>query len=301
MEAFLARDPGLKETAQRAFVAYAKAVFLMKNKKIFNVRALNTDAFAKSLGLAIPPRIRFLQRMNAKNKEENVINSEQTPNIEFKDSDEDDTIVETKTELSGAFQIPDDSDSDDGILKVKRQDHDIDLPSETELQLNDNVKNQKKNKVLTKAAVAKKLMKKKIKPNKKVVFDDEGNVIMQATKEKQSDLAQQYENEDTGGIDIEKAKKVLREEDRFDKQLFKEKVKAKHKETKKKLKEKRKQQEQEEMDDFGSNSEDEPDLSWLPDPDQIYGDNGANETSEKDDETNEETITNGVEESTLQR
>nr|CAD7460418.1 unnamed protein product [Timema tahoe] len=47
MEALLARDPNLKASAQRAFVTYAKSVFLMKNKQVFNVGALDTDAYSK--------------------------------------------------------------------------------------------------------------------------------------------------------------------------------------------------------------------------------------------------------------
>lgn len=47
MEALLARDVSLKESAQRAFVAYVKSVFLMKDKEVFNVRALNTDSYAR--------------------------------------------------------------------------------------------------------------------------------------------------------------------------------------------------------------------------------------------------------------
>lgn len=44
----------------------------MKDKEIFNVHALNTDTYANSLGLAIPPRIRFLQRMQKKMSNNNV-------------------------------------------------------------------------------------------------------------------------------------------------------------------------------------------------------------------------------------
>lgn len=62
IEAFLAQNPELKASAQRAFVSYIKSVFLMKNKKVFNVMALNFDAFAKSLGLVVTPRVRFLDR-----------------------------------------------------------------------------------------------------------------------------------------------------------------------------------------------------------------------------------------------
>lgn len=294
MEAFLARDPTLKETAQRAFVSYAKSVFLMKNKKIFDVQSLDTDAFAKSLGLAIPPRIRFLQRLNARsstatalanfNDECKSANSDKNLKLEFNDSgvSEDDTPVTTTLEGKAPFHVSDDSDSDDdGILKVKRKDHDIELPSENELQLNESTKSRKK-KVLTKAAVAKKVLKKKIVPNKKIIFDEDGEAVIQATKEKRSELAQKYEKEDEGGIDIEKARKVLREEDKYDKQLFKQKVKAKHKDAKRKLKEK-KRKEQEDKDEFGSDDEEEPDLSWLPDPDKIYGSKEMDEEEIEDE------------------
>lgn len=47
LEALLARFTDLKETAQRAFVAYMKSVFLMSDKEIFDVSKLDTEAFAK--------------------------------------------------------------------------------------------------------------------------------------------------------------------------------------------------------------------------------------------------------------
>lgn len=286
MEAFLARDPELKERAKRAFVSYGKSVFLMKNKKVFNFEALNIEAFSKSLGLAIPPRIRFIQKMNARINA--AVKKEQlTPKIKLIASEEEDTTLETKLEDKKPFQVPDDSDDDDDILKVKRQDHDIDLPSENELEINDSVKSRKK-KSLTKVAIAKKLLKKKIKPNKKIMFDEEGKPVTEATKEKQSELAREYENEDVGGIDILKAREVLKEEDKFDKQLFKEKVKAKHKEMKRKLKEKKKKEEEDDVDEFGTDSEEEPDLSWLPDPDKVYG------NSTENNETVEENVDEAV-------
>lgn len=76
---------------------------------------------------------------------------------------------------------------------------------------------------------------------------------------------------------------MLREEDAFDKQMFKAKVKAKHKEEKRKLKALKKQEE----DEFEESELDEgPDLSWLPDPDKIYGKKSDNE----EDETNSNEI-----------
>lgn len=46
-ESLLARDINLKECAQRAFKSYLKAVWLMKDKAVFDVTALDLDAFAR--------------------------------------------------------------------------------------------------------------------------------------------------------------------------------------------------------------------------------------------------------------
>lgn len=316
MEAFLARDPQLKDTAQRAFVSYAKSVFLMKNKSIFDVHALDTDSFAKSLGLAIPPRIRFLQRQKARSAKPTVTGAvnkkyfttdsdeevtkessaqEQLEGYESTDSGVGEGCKPTSSssdkEESRPFCVSDNSDdSDADILMVKRKDHDIELPTPNEIDLLAN--KGKKKKALSRAAMAKKILRKKIAPNKKIVFNEEGEALVEGTKHKRSELAAEYENENEGGIDIEKAKMVLKEEDKFDKQLFKEKVKLKHKEEKKKLKEQRKKK-REEQDDFGSESEgEEPDLSWLPDPDKIYGpkhsDDEENDTFKHEEETEPE-------------
>lgn len=84
-----------------------------------------------------------------------------------------------------------------------------------------------------------------------------------------SRLAREYENnDDKGGIDIEQAKQMMREEDVYDKQLFREKVKAKHREEKRMAKEEAKRAE---MEDASSSDEASVDLSWLPDPDKVYG------------------------------
>ncbi len=62
VQAHLASDRELKEEAQRAFQSYLKSVFLMRDKLVFDVFKLDTDSFAASLGLAVPPRVRFLQK-----------------------------------------------------------------------------------------------------------------------------------------------------------------------------------------------------------------------------------------------
>ena len=86
-----------------------------------------------------------------------------------------------------------------------------------------------KPKIKSKAAVAKKLMKKKILPNKKVLFNEEGEALPDLHRERQSELAKKYKQEDASGIDIDRAKEILKLEDQVDKKLQRERVKAKHK------------------------------------------------------------------------
>lgn len=266
MEAFVAQSTELKESAQRAFVAYIKSVHMMKNKKVFDVESINFDEYAKSLGLVVTPRVRFLQRIKKRREQQKGGDAGSAA-----DDSESDGDAQQKKQLKSidlSSLMADDSDEDAGLMTLKRKDHEIE-ESEDETPLED-VKEKKKGKLITKAALAKKLIKKKIVPNKKIQYDEEGNEVVNTAKQLQSDLAREYEEADDGGIDIEKAKELLREEDKFDKQRFKELVKQKHRDKKSKLK-KKKPQEDDEADEFGSESGDEPDLSWLPDYDKING------------------------------
>ncbi|XP_029166920.1 probable ATP-dependent RNA helicase DDX10 [Nylanderia fulva] len=328
LEALLARDVTLKETAQRAFVAYVKSVFLMKDKELFNVHSLDTDAYAKSLGLAIPPRIRFLQRMQKKmlaensietgQEETNKISTDSEDNSEQEDRDSSDTSIPNTTTNSEKKLIKkedlvplqfDDSDDDD-ILTIKRKNVDID--GEIPVIEKDETKNKKK--PITKVALAKKILRKNIVPNKKTTFDDEGQEVVDSTKTKMSALARQYEDEVESGINIELAKQILREEDQFDKQRFREKIKEKHREEKRKLKAKKIEENDEEEegasllkkeDADNDVSEDEssegegPDLSWLPDPDKIYG--KQRNTDEEESSSSEFEETESEEENLIHR
>ncbi|CAH0720285.1 unnamed protein product, partial [Brenthis ino] len=295
IEGLLSDNTDLKQTAQRAFVSYIKSIFLMKNKDIFNVQLLDTDAYARSLGLIVPPRIKFMHKYNKNSTENRVKNIAADPIEKLKakaaydegsdqdesESDHEPVIQQECKQVKIKKEIPkfdfhnDDDSDEDGFFKVKKKNVNVDITPATE----EHLPSKKNAKPLTKAAVAKKILKKKIKVNTTVKFTEDGEVIDDEKKDVKSDLAKQFVNEDVGGIDIEKAKEVLREEDKFDKIRFREKVKAKHKEQKRKIKNKKK--EEEEKDDFGSQSEsDGPDLSWLPDPDKVYdgkhsGDEGA--------------------------
>ncbi|XP_015115282.1 probable ATP-dependent RNA helicase DDX10 [Diachasma alloeum] len=330
--ALLVRDVALKETAQRAFVAYVKSVYLMKDKKIFNVHALDTDAYAKSLGLAIPPRIRFLQRLQ-KNIDKKQEKKEKKVG-ESKDDEEDEDLGEklernrrgsdedsgndsdeeegrknagdsddgegeqrTISKGSGAGMFGGDESDDEDILTIKRKNVEIEGDLE-EGEEEEKVEGKSKKKALTKAAVAKKLMKKKIVANTKKTFDDEGREKIDSSRSKVSEMAREYENQESSGIDIELAKKVLQEEDKFDRERFRERIREKHREEKRKMKAQKKK---EQSDDEGEDEEeplesgDEPqgseesdsdglDLSWLPDPDKIYGPKTSSNEEESEGE-----------------
>lgn len=68
--------------------------------------------------------------------------------------------------------ISDDSDDDNDVLTIKRKNIDLDdIPA-----VENNDEKVSKKKLVTKVAVAKKILKKKIVPNKKTVFDEDGQV-----------------------------------------------------------------------------------------------------------------------------
>jgi len=306
MAALLASDKGLKESAQRAFNSYIKSVYLMKNKKVFNVNSINLSKFAESLGLATTPRVRFLERQVKNNAKQ--LNGDGFIGLdkEKQDKNDDNKSPGIREEDDKISMQNVDEDSDDDIFTVKRKDHTIDEDGENSIEvLAEHLNIKKKDKVLTKAQLAKKMMKKKIKANTKVNFDEEGDIVSEATKQKLSKEGKEYEEDGAdrigGGINIEKAKEVLKAEDKFDKATERARIKEKHKEDKKKLKEENRRKAKEER---GENSEDgedesdysEPDLSWLPDPDKVYGKEGENIESgsegdnSESDEAPEETV-----------
>ncbi|KAJ3305986.1 ATP-dependent RNA helicase dbp4 [Blyttiomyces sp. JEL0837] len=67
MVMFCSRDPEIKYLAQKAFISYMRSVYLQSEKSIFDVHALPAEAFAESMGLPGAPKIKFVQKKNAKN------------------------------------------------------------------------------------------------------------------------------------------------------------------------------------------------------------------------------------------
>ncbi|KFO72896.1 putative ATP-dependent RNA helicase DDX10, partial [Cuculus canorus] len=361
MQAFLAQDQELKDKAQRCFVSYLRSVYLMKNKEVFDVFKLPLAEYALSLGLAMAPRVRFLQKVQKqlcaneaadgmdrlKETEQNknsisLINSEGVEKCETNFSgkasskktkakerrketeecpassegdeesgeSEDDSkeVIEEEEEkeipVSSSVQNPDsmqffedddDDDDDDAkdldLLTVKRRNvfgidaKDNPAPNESKSKMK---------KKTTKTQEAKKILKKKFKVNTKIVFNEDGELVQQWPPVQKSSLAKADEEDDASGINLDKAKEILREEDKFDKEEYRKKIKEKHRE--KRLKEKAARREarnknaqaEEETVAFlaHSGSEEEFDPSTLPDPDK-YKDSDEEQDSVSEDSCSE--------------
>ncbi|KAK9402437.1 putative ATP-dependent RNA helicase DDX10 [Crotalus adamanteus] len=316
LQSLLAQDQDLKERAQRCFVSYLRSVYLMKNKEVFDVLKLSIAEYALSLGLAVAPRVRFLQKVQKKmhTMEPEKEGTEQAEDTQFSLTDEDlekcrrifsrtgmlgqketegksspdeealqspseleelAKVHESKPESLNVFEDDDDDDDNDAskdVLIVKRRNV-FGLESEEKAPLaTQNVKVKKK---ITKTKEAKKVLKRNFKVNTKILFTEDGELIQQWPPAQKSTLEEEEDGDDCNGINLDKAKERLQEEDKFDKEEYRKKIKEKHRE--KRLKEKAARREARKMNAKieedtvalldHSDSDEEFDPSTLPDPD----------------------------------
>lgn len=267
-EALLAKHIWLKESAQRAVKAYAKNVYLMTDKSIFKYESLNMSDFAKSFGLLSAPRIRFIERKLK-------IGQHLNKNVEQ-------TSIDNNNEQKGMEKIKIENDEDDedfnDLFKVKKYDFNHLDKDPIDIDIT------KPRKILTKAAVSKRLLKKNIKLNTKIVFDDDCNAISEVVNKQTSEHVKKLD-EIESGIDIELAKKIMKDEDAIDKKLYRNIIKQKHLEKKLKMKEMKNNKFKNQTEDDNEEStfclEDDgltqKYIDELPDPDKIYA-----ETKEED-------------------
>lgn len=61
LKELLAKYPNINQLAQRAFVTYLRSIHIQKDKEIFDVTKLSIDEYSMSLGLPVPPKVRFLK------------------------------------------------------------------------------------------------------------------------------------------------------------------------------------------------------------------------------------------------
>ncbi|XP_061743912.1 probable ATP-dependent RNA helicase DDX10 [Nerophis ophidion] len=307
LQAFLAQEKEQKERAQRCFVSYLRSVFLMRNKEVFDVFKLRLREYALSLGLAVAPRVRFLNRAQAQRagkaqeaeseeEEEEELRSF-TAQLRGEDAESEDDEVEVKTLLGEDGEEDEDDLKDLDILTLKTKD--VFCREEDQDSEESTCGPAKSTQKLSKFKQAKKVLKRNFKVNTKVAFTDEGQAqqVWPPLQRPAASLQEEDEDdeEEVSGISLEKAKERLRREDReFDKPEYSRKVKAKHREKKLKAKEAKKEAKKKPAPTSGSEDQDEEDEviayldhdgqdhfdpSTLPDPDRRSSD----EEEEEDD------------------
>ncbi|XP_039985139.1 probable ATP-dependent RNA helicase DDX10 [Xiphias gladius] len=265
LEAFLAQEKEQKERAQRCFVSYLRSIYLMKNKVVFDVFKLQIQEYAVSLGLAVAPRVRFLNKVQVQRAERdgqteevqseeeeelksykaqlrrNVLhgegqNSESENSDVAEESGNEQDVDNCRTLLLGA----DDKDEDDSdlrdldLLTVKRRDV-FSLTGDQESLEEPSMGSKKKMEKETKFKEAKKVLKRNFQVNTKVTFNEEGEAVQLWPPVQRAVTGE--EEEEVSGIDMEKARERLKREDQeFDKREYSRKVKAKHRELRLKAK-----------------------------------------------------------------
>ncbi|XP_058271799.1 probable ATP-dependent RNA helicase DDX10 isoform X2 [Hemibagrus wyckioides] len=259
LEAFLAQEKEQKERAQRCFVSYLRSIFLMKNKDVFDAFQLKLPEYATSLGLAVPPRVRFLNKAQKQKDEvtqetgtaadsdsdEELKNfkaqfrRDQSSSPDSQSEEEEDEEEESGEEVKPGDRLCSDDDDENEDLKdldlltVKRKD--VFNVGEDEEEQEDPMGKSKK---VSKFKEAKKAQKRNFKVNTKKVFTDNGEAVQQWPPLQRTGVPDDEEDdEDVAGINIEAAKERLRREDQeFDKKEHSRKIKDRHRE--KRLKEK---------------------------------------------------------------
>uniref|UniRef100_A0A8C4K0C5 ATP-dependent RNA helicase n=1 Tax=Dromaius novaehollandiae TaxID=8790 RepID=A0A8C4K0C5_DRONO len=254
MQAFLAQDQELKERAQRCFVSYLRSIYLMKNKEVFDVFKLPLAEYALSLGLAVAPRVRFLQKaqkqlsVNVTAEEtDHLKETKQNKNISSSISEEE--VEKYRTNFSGTVSVDKtneedrrketeeyasssegtgDGESEEELKEVSEEEEEKEVSVNVISSFMQSASNSKLKKKATKTQEAKKILKKKFKVNTKIVFTEDGELVQQWPPVQKSSLAKADEEDDANGINLDKVKEILREEDKFDKEEYRKKIKEKH-------------------------------------------------------------------------
>nr|XP_058952989.1 probable ATP-dependent RNA helicase DDX10 [Pocillopora verrucosa] len=261
LEAFCAQDLEIKQWAQKSIVSYARSVFLQSNKKIFDVNQLPLDAFAQSLGLPNPPRIRFLKKAEkryGKQDDSQIdvigLSSRLEENSGSSDEETRDEESNDARDLGNSAKMIDVSAPQDDLLVLKKRHIDFDPgPPLKEEEIPEKEKKSRKPK--SKIAVAKKILNKNVKVNTKIVFDDEGEPVtiegapLDHTGKPESSnetlepvpLSESHKRQ-VGGISVAESRDLMREADLIDRKVERERIRSKHKEQRKKIKKRRREE-----------------------------------------------------------
>ncbi|KAI9649877.1 ATP-dependent RNA helicase dbp4 [Ciborinia camelliae] len=259
------QDPELKYLGQKAFVSYAKSIFLQKDKEIFNINQVDLEGYASSMGLPGAPKIKFHKGNDAKNVKNAprgaIESSDEDSEAEKKPKKKDevrtkyDRMFERRNQdvLSGHYSkmIADDdiakvgdgtadADEDNDFLSVKRV-----LPVDNDDSSDDSdggvatgplgkvIEGISKNPIVIDSKRKEKLLKSKKNLLKlkdrgtKLVFDAEGNPHQVYELEDEEDFRARGTAEEQRAKFLEEEAERVREADLLDKQTAKDKKREK--------------------------------------------------------------------------
>ncbi|KAF7854499.1 uncharacterized protein EAF02_011674 [Botrytis sinoallii] len=261
------QDPELKYLGQKAFVSYAKSIFLQKDKEIFNINQVDLEGFASSMGLPGAPKIKFQKGNDAKNvknaprgaieSSDDDSETEKKPKKKEEVRTKYDRMFERRNQdvLSGHYSkmIADDTpvkdvdgtadaDEDNDFLSVKRvipvgnndsSDDDDDDDVAATVPLGKVIEGISKDPIVIDSKRKEKLLKSKKKLLKlkdrgtKLVFDEEGNPHQVYELEDEEDFRARGPAEEQRAKFLEEEAERVRQADLLDKQTAKDKKREK--------------------------------------------------------------------------
>ncbi|CAK9321847.1 unnamed protein product [Citrullus colocynthis] len=237
LSALLVKYPNFQQLAQRAFITYLRSIHIQKDKEIFDVMKLSIDDFSASLGLPMTPKIRFIDQKRRSQK----MSANPSTFLALESSGNENAFSMSDGELEyGDFK-----ESDQGLLPP------TDTPSS---EVEDAV------------PPTRILKKKKLKINvhrpvgTRVSFDDDGNPLAPLAR-----LADIKGSNETFVVDkdqknefYKKRREELKQADKEDKLLNRNRLKEKRKEKMNKMKKRAAKESQDEEDDVSGSEEERP-------------------------------------------
>lgn len=180
LQALCAQDQAIKYLAQTAFKCYCRSVYLAHDKTIFKFDQLPLAEYAMAMGLPGQPRLRFAPRSAAKNASRTLPSSDSEEEEEERERPRQvvkktvermfgrknqDVLSEHYSKLRASSD--DEESEDEGLLQVKRKDHEIDeesipVPKAAKLSRRDALKTKKR------------YLLKSSERSTRLVFDDQG-------------------------------------------------------------------------------------------------------------------------------
>lgn len=270
----LVKFPNLQELGKRAFVTYLKAVYLQKDKKVFNLSRFSAEqfaAYAASLGLPVTPKIRFIShKKNVSKKDMEDIDMKQ-----MKSSLEHEVTITPKINIDLTL-----CDGDDDILYPKKPTADANMDDRL-----DDVLHPKESATDTNVTgLERPFQKKKLKINvnrpsgTRVKYDDEGNAIPPLASVAEEVSLEPVVHKDKISQRYAEMLREMRKHDKEDKLEHKKTLREKKLQKKMKLKRKR-------QEDTGAGSEE--DSGSESDRGQDTANKGKKRYFNSDDEDND--------------